>query len=326
MATRKEVAAYAGVSEATVSYVLNKTKHVTPEVKARVEEAARELHYTPNLVARGLATRRMQHVAMLVNNLRNPHYVEMLAGAQSVASKKGYIVSIILVDYSNEEEGLRLTARGVDGAIVATVDTATTASFLDGKMPYVLPGEDGQMDYRDGILAAVKSLKEKGHRKVAFLSGLHLQSENHSRYRYLQEAFSLYGIPLTEELLVDGNEREDTDEAAGAQAVRSLLERKCSFTAVIALNDLMAFGAMRELKDHGLRVPEDVSVVGCDNVEMGRYYIPSLSTLDVDSFSIGKVLMKNLIAKINHRPGKEYKVNASYVERESVAECREIQE
>ena len=102
MATRKDVADQAKVSVATVSYVVNHTKNVTPEVRARVEEAIKELDYRPNMIARGLAMKQTQHVAMFVNNLKNPYYSEMLAGAQTVASEHGYIVSIIMIDYSNQ--------------------------------------------------------------------------------------------------------------------------------------------------------------------------------------------------------------------------------
>lgn len=320
MATRKEVAERAGVSVATVSYVVNGTKHVTPEVKARVEEAVKELHYSPNLVAKGLATRKTHHVAMLVNNLRNPYYAEMLAGAQAVASKKGYIVSIIMVDYSNEEEVIKLASRGVDGVIDATY-TDVTNELLEEGIPFVASNTSALISYRKGIFEAVEALKEKGHENIAFLSGLKLDTKRNGRYQHLREAFAFYGIPVQEGLMIEGNEREETDEAAGIQAVKNLLKTGLPFTAIVALNDLMAFGAMRELKNQGLRIPEDVSVIGCDNVEMGKYSIPSLSTLNVDSFDVGKLLMKKLIADINHKQEQSHVITASYIERESVGEC-----
>lgn len=322
MATRKDVAEYAGVSVATVSYVVNNTKHVTPEVKARVEEAVRALHYTPNLVARSLVTRKTQHVAMLVNNLKNPYYTEMLAGAQAVASKKGYIVSTIMIDYSNPEEGLKLAARGVDGVILATVQTEETAKLLDGSIPYATPTGNLFSSYREGIFEAVKALKKYGHRDIAYLSGLHLNPERHGRYRNLMEALEYYGLPYNENLMVDGNSREETDEAAGEHAMRELLKRKEHFTAVLALNDLMAFGAIRELNKKGMSVPEDVSVIGCDNLEMGKYFIPALSTLDVSSFEMGKYLMKTLIARIENKPEPHKVITSSYLERESVGKCK----
>ena len=106
MATRRDVAQRAGVSVATVSYVMNDTKNVTPEVRERVMRAVDELDYRPNLLARGLSTRETRHVAMLVDNLSNPHYCEVLSGAQEVASKNGYIVSVISVDFSNTRDVL----------------------------------------------------------------------------------------------------------------------------------------------------------------------------------------------------------------------------
>ena len=174
IATRKDVAELAGVSVATVSYVINKTKNVTAEVQERVEAAIKELNYSPNLVARSLATRKTQHVAMLVNNLKNPYYTEMLAGAQAAASKKGYIVSIIMVDYAAPEETLKLASRGLDGVIVATVQADETIRFLDGRIPYATPSENLYCSYKEGIFEAVKSLKEYGHTDIAFLSGLRM--------------------------------------------------------------------------------------------------------------------------------------------------------
>ena len=119
MATRRDVAQRAGVSVATVSYVMNNTKNVTPEVRERVMHAVDELDYRPNLLARGLSTRETRHVAMLVDNLNNPHYCEVLSGAQEVASKNGYIVSVISVDFSNTRDVLDLASRWLDGAILA---------------------------------------------------------------------------------------------------------------------------------------------------------------------------------------------------------------
>ena len=122
--------------------------------------------------------------------------------------------------------------------------------------------------------------------------------------------------------MVDGNSCEETDEEAGVQAMRKLLKRKVPFTAVFALNDLMAFGAIKELNKRGIRVPEDVSVIGCDNVKIGSYFVPSLSTLDTSSFEMGKYMMKTLIARIENKPEPHKVIVSSYVERESVGKCK----
>lgn len=322
MATRKDVARRAGVSVATVSYVMNHTKHVTPEVQKRVEEAIQELNYTPNLVARSLVTRRTQHVAMFVDNLKNPYYTEVLAGAQSVASKKGYIVSLIMVDYANPGEELRLTARGIDGALVMTIHPEKMIRLLGEQIPSVTVGRCIELDYRRGVFEAVRSLKSHGHRQIACLSGIGLDPDSNVRYRYLLEALEQYHLPCDETLFVGGNAREETDEQAGADAMRELLERDRPFTAVFALNDLMAFGAMQQLHRQGLKIPEDVSVIGCDNTQPGRYFIPPLSTIDVSSFEMGRALMKELIAKVEKKPDPRKVIRSSYLERESVGDCK----
>ena len=104
--------------------------------------------------------------------------------------------------------------------------------------------------------------------------------------------------------------------------MRKLLKRKVPFTAVFALNDLMAFGAIKELNKRGIRVPEDVSVIGCDNVKIGSYFVPSLSTLDTSSFEMGKYMMKTLIARIENKPEPHKVIVSSYVGRESVGKCK----
>lgn len=321
--TRKDVAKMAGVSVATVSNVINKTKQVTPKVKEKVEMAIKELNYSPNLVARSLSTRRTQHVAMLVNNLRNPYYTEMLAGAQSVASKKGYIVSIVMVDYADSQENLKLTSRGLDGVIVATIQTNKTVELLGDSIPCVKLGDNLHCSYKDGIFEAVKTLKDYGHRDIAFLSGLRI-GDNNERYRYLVEALRFYDLPINKKIMIDGNRYEETNEGAGASALLELLCRKESFTAVFAINDLMAFGAMSVLHKEGYKIPDDISVIGCDNLEIGRYFLPSLSTLDVSAFKIGKYLMKELISKIENKNSVRKELVSSYIGRESVGRCRDI--
>ena len=132
MATRRDGAQRAGVSVVTVSYVMNNTKNGTPEVRERVMHAVDELNYRPNLLARGLSTRETRHVAMLVDNMNNPHYCEVLSGAQEVASRNGYIVSVISIDFSNTRDVLDLTSRWLDGAILAL---PTTNEQIESLLP-----------------------------------------------------------------------------------------------------------------------------------------------------------------------------------------------
>ena len=147
-------------------------------------------------------------------------------------------------------------------------------------------------------------------------------NEHNERYRYFIEALKYYDLPLNWNLMVDGNRREETNEAAGVRAMQELIDRREAFTAVVAINDLMAFGAISALHNNGVKVPEDVSVIGCDNLEIGRYFLPALSTLDVSTFKLGKYLMRELIAKIEKKSATRKVVISSYVERASVGKCK----
>ena len=320
MVTRKDVAERAGVSVATVSYVMNHTKKVTPEVEKRVRDAVEELGYRPNLIARSLVTKQTHHVAMLVDNLKNPHNTSVLEGAQSVAGSRGYMISSLLVDYANQDMILELTARGVDGYLLFHPGKKQEFMKLLKNQYWVIADEaDLTIDCQEAIFKAVKSLKDHGHEQIAYLSGLSIYGEkDHYRLRNYREAMEKYDLPLNENLIIDGNPQQTTDEPAGMEAVRRLLASGEKFTAIMAVNDLMAIGAIRELHLHGIHVPEDVSVVGCDNIRESLYSVPSISTLDVKSFDHGRYLMEKLICKMEGREFSPVTIHASYIERESV--------
>lgn len=323
MVTRKDVAEYAGVSVATVSNVVNHTKNVSPEVKKRVQEAVKKLGYRPNLVARSLVTKQTYHVAILVDNLRNSYYATILEGAQSVANEYGYIVSNILVNYSNRDTILQMIARGVDGYIIMTTEKKELIKELEGQTWVMVDNIDLSLDYSVAIKDAVLSLKNHGHEKIAFLSGLHMADEKqHPRLSDVRKALRSCGLPINDRLFIDGNPGQTTDEEAGAEAAKRLLESKEDFTAVIAVNDLMAIGAIREFYQHGIRIPEDVSVIGCDNIQETCYSIPAISTMDVQGFEQGRFLMRNLINMLRDQPSEAKTLQARYIERESVADRR----
>lgn len=173
MATRKDVAQRAGVSVATVSYVVNGTKKVTPEVETRVMQAVEELSYRPNLLARGLSKKETRHVVLMADTMNNPHISEVLVGAQEVASKNGYIVSVISVDVSRPQDVLDLTGRGVDGVILALVsDNNRLLELLDKSMPVTYVGDSLHIDEENAVDDMVAHLTGLGHRRIAFLSGL----------------------------------------------------------------------------------------------------------------------------------------------------------
>lgn len=319
MVTRKDVARYAGVSVATVSNVLNRAQKVSPELEKRVRDAVEKLGYHPNLVARSLVTKQTRHVAMLVDNLKNSYYSTILEGTQAVASEYGYIVSSILIDYSNRNSILEMTTRGVDGYIILATEKQELLKELENQFWVMNDDVNMILDYRQAIYDAVSSLKIHGHKKIAFLSGLSMADESqHTRLKSLRGAMKQYGLAINENLFIDGNSKQTTDEEAGMEAARRLLNTGEKFTAVMAVNDLMAIGAIREFYLNGIRVPEDVSVIGCDNIQETIYSIPSISTMDVQSFEQGGLLMKKLICIMKNQPFEPSTIHAKYIERESV--------
>lgn len=318
MVTRKDVALKAKVSEATVSFVINNSKNVTSEVKERVLAAVKELNYQPNLVARSLVTKQTKHVAMLIDNLKNPYYCEILEGAQWVASKAGYIVSVISIDNSNKQDILELASRGVDGVVLALVKEFEECYQLN--IPYVC--DEVFIDYKKAIFDMVECLVKKGHKKIGFLSGISLRKPNHVRYRCFIDALKQSGLTPNERLIVDANLDESTDEKAGEDAMKELLLRKEEFTAVFAINDLMALGAMKAIRDAGLNIPQDISIVGCDYLKMLDYVAPTLSTLDVEAFKVGCSLMEKLLDTIKGEACTKEIIQAKFLCKDSIAQAK----
>lgn len=324
MANRKDVAELAGVSVATVSYVLNRSKNVTPEVERRVREAVETLHYRPNLLARGLAMKESRHVAMLVDNLYNPHYCEILSGAQAAASQNGYIVSVISVDLSSPRDILDLTSRCVDGVILTLSDSALPIiqEYLGPSMPIACMGECVDLDFQPAMDAMIARLAALGHRKIAFLSGFPADSPSHVRLFAWKKAMEASGLTPEPSLIVSGPPGGASSEAEGTREMLELLDRGVDFTAVYAINDLMALGAQRALHTRGLSVPGDVSVVGCDHLQVLGALTPTLATMDLHAFDLGRYLMQQLMETLSGQPHTRRVLPVEFIDGESIARAR----
>ncbi len=316
--TRRDVAKMAGVSEAPVSYVMNRTKKLSPEVEKRIWNAIETLDYHPNLLARSLATKKTMHIAMLVDNIQNPHFSRIMTGVQEIAECKGYIVSLLSTNYSKKETLIELVSRGVDG-IISTLDTHSIKDFSNLNIPIVYGTYDRDY-YKKAIFDAIKAFKEFGHHRIAFLSGLPL-AQNHPRYCNFIDALNYYDMKVYPELFIDGD--GSTNENAGYIATDKLLSSGEPFSAIFALNDLMAMGAMKRLNEEGLKIPEDISIVGCDGITSSMYIIPALSTINSHAYTLGKNLMYRLLNKM--QPQCNYPLpptlQAEFIQRNSLGEC-----
>ena len=318
--TRKDVAKLAGVSGTTVSYVMNNTKNISPEVRQRVWDAARQLNYHPNLLARGLATNETKHIAIIVKNLQNPYYTAIQESIQAIAAQEGYIVSVLSAHESPVANMNILLSRGIDGVIIASFSAGYIKELLKPNSPMAIV-DDGQSAafYKNAIFSMVETFHRLGHRRVAFLSGLPLNSAAHYRYQNFYDALKAYNMELEPALFIDGD--GVTDEQSGYEAADALLRSGVPFTGVFAVNDLMAIGAMKRFWQAGLRIPEDVSIVGCDGIIATEYTTPPLATLQCHAEDIGTALMYQLLEKM--QPGRTFPLpeqpfQAEFIQRESI--------
>ena len=312
--TQNDVAKAAGVSRATVSYVLNGkvdgTIRVSEETRSKILEAMSALGYRVNLNARGLKTDRTQLIAVLVPDLGNPFYPMLIRGAQRHAHSRGY--RLLVSDSFSSEEGERefmetALDRIADGLILATsfLDGSDVNAFQDEGIPCVGIGPllDGtgidtiSIDQEAAVRTLIGHLVRRGHSRIAHLTGDRKNINGRIRYEsFVREAKSR-GLALEEGLILEGDFlREGT--AAKVEAWFLALPERARPTALFAANDLMAIEAMKAFRRLGLRVPEDVAVCGFDNIPEAEYVEPPLTTVGFDVESMGQEAARLLLDRI----------------------------
>lgn len=322
--TREDVAKLAGVSGTTVSYVMNNTKRISPEVRQRVWDAAKQLNYHPSLLARGLATNESRHIAIVVNDLRNPYYNAIQEGIQMIAVQEGYIVSVLSAHESPLDNMNIMLSRGIDGVIIASSSVGELVELLKPNVPIAAVNESQSVAfYRDAVFNMVEAFHQLGHRRIAFLSGLSLNHPKHYRYQNFCDALRAFDMETDPALFIDGN--DITDERSGYDAADALLRRGVPFTGVFAVNDRMAIGAMQRFWEAGLKIPEDISIVGCDGIIATEYTTPPLSTLQSPTMTIGTSLMYQLLEKM--QPGRifpqpQQPLRTEFIQRQSMGPVR----
>jgi DNA-binding LacI/PurR family transcriptional regulator len=322
MTTRKDVARHAGVSEATVSHVINNTKYVSPELEKKVRDAVIVMSYRPNIVARSLVTKTTKHVAILVSDIKNPYYAEITEGMQEIASKEGYLVSLIRFGRGDSEDDLNdLAYRYIDGVFIATSRGDTETMIKKFNEYGIAITRDIIVDYSTAVEKMINYLKQLGHEKIAFISGLKID-EGHDRYHSYVNALEKHGIPFHQNLVVDGIPPYDTTISSGYEAMKRLFMAGIEATAVFATNDLMAIGAMRAIRDAGKHVPNDISVVGCDDIFLADSVDPPLSTLRVPKAEMGRRAMYQLLHKIKENKSEPVMLKTEFIIRESTGKAR----
>ena len=308
-ATIREVADKAGVSVATVSRVFNNSPKVVEETRKRIVLAAEELRYSPNQAARSLSTRRSESIGMLLPDLYGEFFSELIRGVDEVVQdQKHHLVVSSSHNKRNEIEAALQTMRGrVDGLIIMApdIDADTLKENLPPRLPVVLLNcfvddtafDSINVDNFGGAYHMVLHLLEHGHTRIAFIKGTERNRDASLRLEGYRKALAEKNIPGDDSLLFPG----DFMESAGYEAAKKILSMKNRPTAIFASNDSMAIGAMIALRELDVAVPEEMAVVGFDDIPMARIIRPKLTTVHAAVDELGKLASETLFVAIREK-------------------------
>jgi LacI family transcriptional regulator len=324
-ATLTMVAERAGVSPSTVSRILNGTARVSQEKQELVKIVIEELGFRPDPAARGLAGGRTMSIGVLTQFIDSPYYGEALRGIEDELHKANYVPLFVSGHWNEAEEKNRLfllQERKVDGIIVLTGKLADdTLVEMASKIPVVITGRrlsapglfSIDFDNSEGASLAVRHLHALGHQRVAFISGPLDHPDATERMQGFREEAKKKFMDLDADLIVFG----DYQEAGGFRAMNSLLDARVQFTAVLAANDQMAYGARLALHRAGLRVPEDISLIGFDDLPHSAFTLPPLTSVRQSVYEIGVSAAQAMIDILNKKNPPSRLVAAELVVRES---------
>lgn len=334
MATIRDVARAAGVSIKTVSRVLTGNGYVSAKTRAQVERAAKQLGYVPNRVASSLVTGRTMSIGMIVPDISSAYFSEVALGAETAATRAGYTLILCNSNGRPEQEKHLLNflyqAR-VDGVIIASPRSTDTEllpalkrfpAFVAINRPFS-PKFGGNIvsDHYGGMCAAIEHLVRLGRRTIAFMAGPEHSYSAEERLRGFLDAMKRFDLPINSDLIVPNaanyengarNQYEwfNSVEAGslrwhelratlGVRGALMLLSAHPNVDAIACFNDQFAFGALRACAQLGRRVPEDVAIVGCDDIPLASQVIPALTTQHIQRYEIGKCAVQMLIERIN---------------------------
>jgi len=299
LVTIKDVAKAAGVTTGTVSKVLNGYTTLTAETIEKVKRTIVELNYQPNMMAQSMRTKKSKTIGIVVPDMRHPFFIELYVELQHILSKRGYACFATSSQTSEEKEikSLKsLLVRQVDGIIFSSVgwDEKTTSEILEisEKIPLVSLNRifskttirSVNVDYFAGVVKAMKHLKDLGHTRIAFISGHIGSPAGDDRMRAYLSFYNQNRLERREEWVAAGN----MDVKSGYFAMKEIMKAPVLPTAIVAGNDAMAIGASWYLRERKIKIPEDVAMVGFDDVEWAMISDPPLTTLRVPRDTIAQ--------------------------------------
>ncbi len=311
MATIKDVAKMAGVSTTTVSHVINSTRHVAEDTKNDVLQAIQTLNYSPSAVARSLKVNTTHSVGMIVTTSEAPYFAEIIQAVEDHCYRQGY--SLFLCNTQNNPEKLKnhldmLAKKRVDGILVMCSEyTPDSLDLLKNfsELPMVVmdwgpnnPNTDLIQDNSfDGGYLATQHLIDNGHKKIGIIAGELTKTTAKTRYEGFVKALLDAGLVVNPDWIMEGSfEPED-----GYECMNKILRQNELPTAVFCCNDVMALGAISAITEKGLRVPDDISIIGYDNIHSSRFYAPPLTTVHQSKSRLGERALKLLFERIHEK-------------------------
>lgn len=302
-----EVAADAGVSPTTVSHALSGKRAVSADTRARIERSVERLGYRPNLVAKGLRSQRTHSVALLVADISNPYYPELARSVGDVLTVDGYLPFICNTDGAADRERTFLheaMARSVDGVIIQAMSLrpAEVRQIVGDRTPLVVLGDGHDVSASDqvstddamGIREAVAHLLSNGRTDLAFVTGPEGNGPSPARLAAFRAAMGEAGLTVRDDRAAHTAFTRD----GGATAATRMLDAADAPQAILCANDLIAIGVMDVVRARGLRIPEDVAVVGFDNIETADLVTPRLTTIDNYAAAVGAAAASALLQRM----------------------------
>lgn len=307
MATIYQVSELAGVSLATVSRVMNNNTNVSDATRAKVLAAMEQLDYRPNTIAQSLASNRSNSIGILVSELHGPFYGDMLSGIENEcrAAGKHVIIAAGHSEEASEIDGIEfLISRNCDALIlhVEAVSDDYLIKLAAGKVPVVLINRyipelaDNciRLNNELGGYLATRQLLQLGHRALAYISGPMWKSDAKERFAGHQRALAEFNLKMDQRLFAEGDFRD----SGGARCMQQLLASGQTFSAVVCANDEMAAGAMEVAREQGLAIPQQLSLVGFDNLLLAHYLYPKLTTIDYPVGEMGRMAARWVLKHI----------------------------
>lgn len=312
MSTIVDVSRHAGVSVATVSRVLNGKGHVSPEIAGRVRTAIAELEYAPNVSARNLRRKERRILLVLAPNFTNPYYAHIISGISQATRQRGYSAFLFDTEGQREQDeaALRtLSQHQADGAIVLATELGSDwLSAYAAKYPLVQCSEfDPNLDIPhvcidnyQAALDVMNYLLSLGHKRIGLISSVNRYNSTALRLQGYRNAMEAAGLPiLTEHIRYAA---ADYAFASGLEAARSLLSQEKRPTALFCISDMLALGALASAQEMGFRVPQDVTIVGFDDVEQTTMFHPHMTTMAQPCFALGQRVTELLLEQIAGEP------------------------